>query len=386
MHYRMNTKSIIRKINKRYETLINVALHFIVFKNELGKIILKSGKNTKCQRIDEWIRKWKPLGSFNKDYYRVFSQYCGEDVNIVPDDILHNIIEPILNPKRFISTYEDKCLFDKLLLPSFGKFVTAPTYLRNICGSNYNMEYQLINKSIVDLIPSDVDSLIIKPSLDSSSGKNISFLYRNADGFFEDTKTKEALSTVFLSRYFECNFVVQKVMTQSVFMRQFCKTSVNTLRMAVYRSVERGHSEVLNTVVRIGKDGFFVDNAHVGGMFIGIDSNGKFGKYCCNQYGQKETIFNGIDFANNEYVIPNYNEVKQFACRVADSLPHFHLIALDIMLDEDNNPVLIEYNISGFGGWLFQFTNGSCFGKYTDEIIEYCIKHKDEATRVSVMF
>lgn len=62
----MNTKSIIRKINKRYETLINVALHLIVFKNELGKIILKSGKNTKCQRIDEWIRKWKPLGSFNK--------------------------------------------------------------------------------------------------------------------------------------------------------------------------------------------------------------------------------------------------------------------------------------------------------------------------------
>ena len=32
----------------------------------------------------------------------------------------------------FISTYEDKCLFDKLLLPSFGKFVTADRTAYNI--------------------------------------------------------------------------------------------------------------------------------------------------------------------------------------------------------------------------------------------------------------
>lgn len=120
-------------------------------------------------------KKWKPLGRFNKDYYRVFSQYCGEDVNIVPDDLLHNLIEPILNPKRFISTNEDKCLFDKMLWFSFGRFVTAPTYLRNICGSKYDMDYQPIDKCVTDLIPTDVNSLIVKPSLDSSSGRSISF-------------------------------------------------------------------------------------------------------------------------------------------------------------------------------------------------------------------
>lgn len=56
------------------------------------------------------------------------------------------------------------------------------------------------------------------------------------------------------------------------------------------------------------------------------------------------------------------------------------------MLDESNEPVLIEYNIRAFSVWLFQFTNGSGFGKYTDEIIEYCIEHKREATRISVIF
>lgn len=382
----MNARKIILIINRSYDFLLNAALHFMMSKIELGYIIRRSGKNKNCKKIDEWIKKWKPLGRFNKDYYRVFSQYCGEDVNIVPDDLLHNLIEPILNPKRFISTNEDKCLFDKMLWFSFGRFVTAPTYLRNICGSKYDMDYQPIDKCVTDLIPTDVNSLIVKPSLDSSSGRSISFFHRNLDGIFENVETGELLSDTWLIRYFKNNFGVQKAMKQSAFMSRLCKTSVNTLRVAVYRSVITNKSDVINTIIRMGKDGSLVDNAHAGGLFIGVDSDGRLGKYCCNQYGEKETVFNGIDFSNNEYVVPNYDKVKEFACRVADALPHQRLIALDIMLDESNEPVLIEYNIRAFSVWLFQFTNGSGFGKYTDEIIEYCIEHKREATRISVIF
>ena len=41
------------------------------------------------------------------------------------------------------------------------------------------------------------------------------------------------------------------------------------------------------------------------------------------------------------------------------------------MLDKDDSPVLLEYNIRAFSVWLFQFTNGAGFGEFTDEIIEY---------------
>ena len=165
-------------------------------------------------------------------------------------------------------------------------------------------------------------------------------------------------------------------------MNRLCKTSVNTLRMAVYRSVEIGKTEVINIIIMIS----LIDNAHAGGMFIGIYDNGKLGKYCCNQYGEKETVFNGVDFANEDLVVPDYNKVKDFACKVGNALRHQHLIALDVMLNEYGEPVLIEYNIRAFSVWLFQFTNGAGFGKYTDEIIEYCKAHKSEATRVNVMF
>ena len=185
---------------------------------------------------------------------------------------------------------------------------------------------------------------------------------------------------------FKQNYVVQKAMAQSTFMSQFCKTSVNTIRIAVYRSVKTNIPTVINAIIRIGKDGSLVDNAHAGGMFVGVDKDGILGKYCCNQYGETVSIFNGIDFSSATYQIPNYKRVKEFAEKVASALPHQRLLALDVMLDENDNPVLLEYNIRAFSVWLFQFTNGAGFGEFTDEIIEYCKEHKKEATRVSVIF
>ena len=74
--------------------------------------------------------------------------------------------------------------------------------------------------------------------------------------------------------------------------------------------------------------------------------------------------------------VPNYNRVKEFAKEVADKVLHHRLLALDIMLDEQGNPKLIEVNVGGFSAWLFQYTNGSAFGQYTDEVISFLKKKK----------
>lgn len=381
-------KVIVNIINHLYNKVISIGVSCIAAKKELNQIIKHSGKNSNCKGLNEWVAKWSVLGRPNKDYYRVFSQYSGEDVNIVPDDICHNIIEPILNPKRYLNAYEDKCLFDKMLWSSFRKNITPPTYIRNINGAFLDSDYTSIDSvdKTIAAIPIHVDKLVIKKSIDSSAGKGISFVQRNSDGIFVDLLSNQPFNDEYLNNHFKQNYVVQSAMTQSPFTSQFCRTSVNTIRIAVYRSVVTNKPDVINAIIRIGRDGSLVDNAHAGGMFIGVDNNGILGKYCCNQYGEKTPVFNGIDFANNEFQIPNYDKIKAFAEMVAKALPHQRLLALDVMLDENNNPVLLEYNIRAFGVWVFQFTNGSGFGKYTDEIIDYCKEHKKEATRVSVIF
>lgn len=90
---------------------------------------------------------------------------------------------------------------------------------------------------------------------------------------------------------------------------------------------------------------------------------------------KQKKIFNDIDFENNEYIIPNFDNICKFAVNVSDKIIYHNLVALDIALNENCEPVLIESNIGGFSAWLFQFTNGSAFGDFTDEIMDYCIKN-----------
>jgi hypothetical protein len=279
-------------------------------------------------------------------------------------------------------------MFDKMLWSSFRANVTPPTYIKNVEGTCFDCDYSLIDSvdDVVARIPTEVNRLVVKKSIDSSSGKGIAFIHRDSDGVLKDSVTKEQFTEAYLNRSFSKNYVVQKGMLQSAFMSQFCKTSINTIRVAVYRSVKTNKPSVFNAIMRIGKDGSLVDNAHAGGMFVGINDDGLLGQYFCDQYGVKSDTFNGVNLPSQVYQIPNYDRIKKFAEDVANALPHLRLLALDIMLDENNNPILLEYNIRAFGIWVFQFTNGSGFGEFTDEIIEYCRQHKNESTRISVIF
>ena len=156
-------------------------------------------------------------------------------------------------------------------------------------------------------------------------------------------------------------------------MNNLCPTAVNTLRLCLYRSVKDEKPRVTASIIRIGKIGAFVDNAHAGGMFVGVKvATGEMGKYAIDQYGNKQNVWNGIDFSQSTFVVPYWKDIIAFAEYVGTKIHHHRLIALDIALNEEGKPILIEYNIDGFSFWLFMYTEQEVFGKYTDEVIEYC--------------
>lgn len=146
------------------------------------------------------------------------------------------------------------------------------------------------------------------------------------------------------------------------------------MRISTYRDVYSGEIHYLRSYVRMGGQGSIVDNAHAGGVFVGIDDDGKLMKYACNQYGNKYNEHNGIDFSKKDFTIPNWENVKAFALQVSNKFIHHSLFGLDVVLDKNNTPKLLEVNVQGFGGWSFQFTSGTCFRQYTDDVIEYCFK------------
>lgn len=116
------------------------------------------------------------------------------------------------------------------------------------------------------------------------------------------------LSEDFLLQY-GSDFILQEALEQSPYMSNFNRTSVNTIRIATYRSVKDESVNVTACVIRIGKMGEIVDNGHSGGNFVGINPNsGELSSYACDQYGHRSDVWNGINFKDNHFVIPNWEK------------------------------------------------------------------------------
>lgn len=360
-------KSILR-FNDVVQTYVTRLNYHFVYKKYMK---LNGFKNTRVLGEDKWIERWSGLGiKPNPIYYRFFSKYIGNDFNIMPEDIGHLVIEKYLNKDCYLGYYEDKNMFDKILPQNF----TPRTLIRRINGFFFDESYAPIHHTDSDVITilntSTTNKIIIKPSVGTCSGVGIELLCRDSN-CWRIGNSETIFSLAWLDSCYNSDFIIQEVVCQSDYMSQFNNTSVNTIRMSVYRSVIDNKPHVTSAVLRVGKKGFFVDNAHAGGLFCGIKLNGELCHKVLNIYGQEQEIFNDVNYRDN-YVIPNYERIKEFAKKVAEYIPHHRLLALDIAIDNNDNPILLEYNVGGYGMWVFQLTLMSALGDYTEEIINYC--------------
>lgn len=353
--------------------------------NNLYKKIAKINNyniNEKVRNEKEWLAKWNSYGiKYSPLSFKIFTKYVGnDDLNIIPLEICSGIVEPVLTPESYRDYYNDKNSYDEL----FSEFLRPETLFRNINGEYYNAKYEPITNidELIQNLSKSYRQIIIKPTREAS-GRGVQ-LFKIENGKYV-SKSGDVLSENYLSKNYKSNYIIQDVVRQSSFGAQFNESSLNTIRVVTYKSVKTGKIHVINSIMRIGAKGNCIDNAHGGGMFVGIDMNGKIGKYACNWLGETKKIFNDIDFENNEYIIPNFDNICKFAVNVSDKIIYHNLVALDIALNENCEPVLIESNIGGFSAWLFQFTNGSAFGDFTDEIMDYCIKNYHSLKPVTII-
>ncbi|MCM1296053.1 MAG: hypothetical protein NC311_10975 [Muribaculaceae bacterium] len=153
-------------------------------------------------------------------------------------------------------------------------------------------------------------------------------------------------------------------------MSRFNPTSINTIRIAVYRSVKDGVPHILSAVIRMGVAGRFIDNLHGGGRMVRVKENGVLDNHCIDQYGRIFHQHNGVDFSK-QLILPDYHKVETLVVELSKQLYDIHLIQWDIAIDATGTPRLVEFNLSGFSMWIAQMTGTPAFGEFTDEIIEY---------------
>ena len=249
--------------------------------------------------------------------------------------------------------YGDKNMCDFL----FPKENIAHTILKNMNGYYYYEGRPVSEEEAVTLCQ-NMEKVIIKPSCESQ-GHSVQ-LFSVKDGI-TDLKGK---SIGQLFKGYKKDFLLQDRVRQHKDMAALNPTSVNTMRILSYRS----GMEVLiiYSVVRIGRSGSVIDNQCAGGISTTIDKDGKLGKYAFGGYTEDNVDRTDTGVVLDGYQLPSYGKAVEMVKRLHLMLPFFNLVGWDVAIQENGEPVLIEYNTSP---GLSQSAFKSGMGENTERII-----------------
>ena len=209
----------------------------------------------------------------------------------------------------------------------------------------------------------NIGEVIIKPSVDSNSGRNVNLLnIKNGMDLNSNISMEEILK-----KYKE-NYIIQEKIHPNKQFSKLNPSSVNTIRINTY--ICEGKVYCAPLAMRIGRMGSIVDNAHAGGITIGIKNDGTLKKYAFLENGQKFDKHPDTNVKFEGYKIPKIPEMIELAKKYHYKIPHMGIIAWDLTLDEEEKIVIIEANISCPSIWFPQYVNGEgFFGDNTEKMI-----------------
>ena len=158
--------------------------------------------------------------------------------------------------------------------------------------------------------------------------------------------------------------MIQQCVKQHKDMAALNPTSVNTLRILSYRS----GMEVLivYSVVRIGRSGQVIDNQCAGGISTTVTRDGRLGKVAFGGYSEDNVMKTDTGVVLEDYQLPSYDKAIEMVKRLHLKLPYLNIVGWDIAIEEDGEPVLIEFNTHP---GLSQSAFCSGMGEYTERII-----------------
>ncbi|TLP70637.1 sugar-transfer associated ATP-grasp domain-containing protein [Maribacter sp. ACAM166] len=290
--------------------------------------------------------------NLNINWHRFYSGFYQEfSTEYIPEDIFFSYIENTLNDTEYYAL-QDKNLLNKL----FKDFNQPKTIVQNINGFfKINGTFVTEEEAIETIL--GYASVIVKSTLHTYGGKSVIKVDILGN---ENTCNEQYFKTLFSG--YEKNFIVQDIVDQSETMMELNPTSLNTIRICTY--LRESSVVILFAIVRFGSKGSFLDNITGGGSYRDIYDNGSLNETKYSFKGESYIKTSSID----NFLIPNYDEIKSMVKKMHKEVPYFKMISWDIALDKKNKPILIEYNIFGqsIGS---QATHGPLFGEYTEEVL-----------------
>jgi hypothetical protein len=353
---------------------MNIAIEYIEKLRMFGrKIIFKHNSYKEYKHIAIGLKMKKLSKEQKKAIQEYYYSKCGKKINtrwhqyfytttgifdvryLPPEFYSFKILQKLNNPHFMCRAYADKN-FAAILFPDV---LQPKTIIKNINGLYYDCQGCPITEAEAIHSCLNLPDAIIKPSINSSVGKNI-IRFSSLGGIInKDTSIEH-----FLSRYHK-NFIIQEFLSQHPTLSLLNPALLNTMRIMTYRREE--DVVFLCAVMRVGKKNATVDNMSKGGVGCRIHSDGRLDKYGYSRipYAVYEENDWGIKFS--DIVVPSFPSIVKKAKSLHFRVPYARIIGWDFAVNHEGEAVLIEINTL-FPSSLQQFIAG--FGEYTDEIIE----------------
>ncbi len=301
------------------------------------------------------------------DWHREYTSYTGKfDARYIPE----LIFIPEIEAKFIDSDYE--CLADKNLFPLliFGipNAKTAKIFLSCVNGLYRNESLEFIDREAGIKSIADIGEAFLKPTVNSGSGNGCSALnIKKGKDLLTGKSVEELLSEL------GDNFNIQEKIINCESLRRLNPSSLNTFRITTYIWKNKIHHFPL--LLRIGRGGKALDNAHQGGMFIYVDEAGRLGKEAYTEFQERFTCHPDTKIEFDGYTVSETPAILAAACRAHARLPQIGMISWDITADDQGNIVFIEMNLRGLGVWISQMSSGKgAFGENTEEILRWVRK------------
>lgn len=301
-------------------------------------------------------------------WHRLYQAFTGTfDQAYMPELLFIPRIEKLMNPKQYLSTLSDKNLFANLLRAAgqLGIPLSSPVnYVTRVNGILRDEKERFIGEEQAIHRLNEAKDVFIKPSVGSSSGRNC-MLLSVENGV--DTRSGRSLREIF--EIVGPHFVAQQVIRSSDALRRLNPSSVNTFRIVTY--ILHGQVYHMPGILRIGRAGKAVDNAHAGGIFIGVTDEGVF---CDRAYTEFCDHFDkhpdtGVAFKG--YTIDGYPQMLDTFKALHRMVPQLGMVSWDATIDENRQTVVVEANVTGQAIWIMQMAHGkSGFGENTGAILE----------------
>lgn len=366
-------------LKKIYNAVIsyfdNRAIRFAVFKTKIAEKInifkkrrLYSGVEWSKEQKAEFDAFWsKVYGRRIPDkWHRLYESMNGvyaEDY--IPEIIFSTEVEPALDDYRYTKVLENKSMVE--LFTRMAGIHTPKTVIVCDDGRFYDENRKPITEQTAAEIVSEYSDIVIKPTVDSSSGKNVDIFEKGSD-LKPDC------------RKYGRDFIVQEKIVQHPAFAAFNFSSVNTIRIITY--ISEGEIYHVPICFRTGRAGSHVDNIHSGGIVVGVKDNGELLsegyelRYGNNKKKYEAHPDSGVMFKG--CVLPGIPEIIAAAEKMHGYMPHVGIVSWDFTVNTDNEIVLIETNLQGQSIWFPQIVHGKgAFGDNLKAILDEAKKRRN---------